>query len=160
MEENRELSPPELSPTKPRRSRLCPARAGSVLMNALHAEHSLRESHAVSPAREAGTAYQYRQWRHADRFLRDRRRQGSSHQIGDDALRSFQMLFRRPPQGEPDAIRQGRRAILHRPAAAHGKGGSSRPTVLRWRAVSPVRVPPHCASVLRVLQFRGEDWPF
>jgi len=54
MEENRELSPPELSPTKPSRSRLCPARAGSVLMNALHAEHSLRESHAVSPAARRG----------------------------------------------------------------------------------------------------------
>src|SRR5271157_1597159 len=41
-EENRELSP-----TKPRRSRVCAARAGSVLMNALHAEHSPRESHAA-----------------------------------------------------------------------------------------------------------------
>src|SRR5208283_1452817 len=48
-EENRELSP-----TKPRRSRLCPARAGSVVMNALHAEHSPRESHAVSSSAKRG----------------------------------------------------------------------------------------------------------
>ena len=27
-------------------------------------------------------------------------------------------------------------------------------------AVSRVRIPPRCASVLRVPQFRGEDWPF
>ena len=76
-------------------------------------EHVRHTDRATSPG-------QHRQWRHADRHLRDGRRQRDSHEDADHAARPVAMPVRRAAQGVRSDLRQRRprRCCCRRPQSA------------------------------------------